>query len=673
LITGKGTARNSTRTTALLLGGSFLAAHLLFLVFPVVLESWNARVIDQFLTLRNASQRFQPQYDDAIVHADINNSSLQEMGEFYLNRAHFARAVRNLGQLSVSAQLYDFIFAFPQEPNADEALIQAVSAAGNAYFGVAFFLSPDEAAAGSSGGANPAADEYLNSTAWSITAEGNAGARYGSNPLMTFPELAAKSRGLGSLSIDPDPDGVIRHFPLLVRYGKAFYPSLPLRVICDYLAVIPERVFLDPGKSLTLRGARRPGGDAHDIVIPIDERGYFRINFVGPWERLKHYNFSRVYQASGDRDEMDILRQELSGKIVVVSDVSANSRDIGPVPTDSKFPLSGLAANVMNNVLTGSFLRELTALQTFAIDILLLAAVLGFALKLRPLGFSLSVAGLIAAYLALAVGSFLYFQIIFNLVRPLLMLAFAITSTQAYRYIVEEREKNFLSRTFQAYFPPKVVQRIMANPQLIASAGERKELTIMFSDLAGFTRLSSQLSPDRIRTLLNEYFEAMTDIAFEYEGTVDKFMGDGLMVFFGDPEPQPDHALRCVRMAIDMQRRIGELGVQWTQRGETAVQARIGINTGVVVVGNMGSERRLSYTVLGSEVNLAQRFEANAPLGGILISARTNELLDGNFPTRPVKVQVKGYDEMIEAFVVEAGNGSTVGAVYDRTTKYARS
>jgi adenylate cyclase len=171
----------------------------------------------------------------------------------------------------------------------------------------------------------------------------------------------------------------------------------------------------------------------------------------------------------------------------------------------------------------------------------------------------------------------------------------------------------------------------MANPQLIASAGERKELTIMFSDLSGFTRMSSRLSPDHIKALLNEYFEAMVEIAFHYEGTVDKFMGDGLMIFFGDPEPQPDHAVRCVRMAIDMQKRIRELDLKWQQSGQPPIQARIGINTGVVVVGNMGSERRLSYTVLGSDVNLAQRFEANAPVGGILISKRTNQLLGGEF------------------------------------------
>ena len=175
----------------------------------------------------------------------------------------------------------------------------------------------------------------------------------------------------------------------------------------------------------------------------------------------------------------------------------------------------------------------------------------------------------------------------------------------------------------------------------------------MFSDVAGFTKRSSTMAPDQIRKMLNEYFEAMTDIVFRYEGTVDKFMGDGLMVFFGDPEPQPDHAERCVRMAVDMQKKIREIGESWPRHGDQPLQIRIGINTGVVVVGNIGSARRLSYTVLGSEVNLAQRLESSAPVGGILISSRTHGLLNGAVPTRPAgQFKVKGFDEPVDGYEV---------------------
>ena len=640
--------RHQHRSTALLLGLSYLLAHLPFLLLPGVFESWNAQVFDQLFSFRASSARFQPPYDDRIVHVDINNASLKQIGRFYLDRAHYARGVRNLGQMGVAAQAYDFVFAAPQSDSEDQALIQAASGASNAYFGVAFRLAgrPDPAS-----GDQPDVDAYLARTAWRIQIAGDAkspGLRFGVAPLATFPALAEAAHALGSLTIEPDADGVIRRMPLLLRYNDAFYPSLPLRVMCDYLHVAADHVVLRPGASITLLRSPEP-----DIVIPIDAGGHYRINFIGAWDRMKHFNFSDVYRASEDRDEMDLFRQDLSGRIVIVADVSANSRDVGSVPTDREFPLSGLLANVMHNILTRSFLHELTFTEALAVDLLLLAAVYVFGLRLRPIPFAASVAVLMSVYLGAVTLSFLYAQIMVPVVRPVLMLALAVTFNVGYRYVVEEQDKAFVRRTFEAYFPSKVVKRIIANPQLIAGAGERKELTILFSDIVGFTKRSSTLPPDRIQAFLNEYFEAMIDIVFKYEGTVDKFMGDGMMVFCGDPEPQPDHATRCVRMAIDMQLRIRELSGMWEEKGETPLQVRIGINTGVVVVGNMGSARRLSYTVLGADVNLAQRFESNAPVGGILISQRTKDLLDSSIATRSAgKIHVKGLDEPFDAYEV---------------------
>ncbi len=193
----------------------------------------------------------------------------------------------------------------------------------------------------------------------------------------------------------------------------------------------------------------------------------------------------------------------------------------------------------------------------------------------------------------------------------------------------------------------------MANPELITAGGQKKELTILFSDIKSFTTYSSTMKPDEIQKLLNEYFGAMVDIVFKHEGTVDKFIGDGLMVFFGDPEPQADHALRGVLAAIEMQKKTRALKKRWEAEGKFPIRIRVGINTGPVVVGNMGSERRLSYTVLGANVNLAQRLEASAPVEGIMISRRTHELVRDHIRTNPLEpVKVKGIDEPIEVWEV---------------------
>jgi adenylate cyclase len=233
------------------------------------------------------------------------------------------------------------------------------------------------------------------------------------------------------------------------------------------------------------------------------------------------------------------------------------------------------------------------------------------------------------------------------------MSVFAIGSIVIYRYVHEEKEKEALRRSFEAYFPPLIVEKIMANPDMIASGGQKKELTILFSDIRNFTGYSSSMTPDHVQSLLNEYFEAMTEIVFKYEGTVDKFIGDGLMVFFGDPVPQPDHAIRCVRAAIDMQKKVNEIKKKWVKSGDLPIEIRIGISTGMVIVGNMGSSKRLSYTVLGSDVNLAQRLESNAPTGGILISERTHELIEGLIPTGPQKeIRAKGFDDPVCAYEI---------------------
>ena len=176
------------------------------------------------------------------------------------------------------------------------------------------------------------------------------------------------------------------------------------------------------------------------------------------------------------------------------------------------------------------------------------------------------------------------------------------------------------------------------------------------------------MTPEHIQRSLNEYFGAMTDIVFRYQGTVDKFIGDGLMVFFGDPDPQPDHALRCVQAAIEMQTRVRELKAKWETEGGLPIQIRIGINTGTVAVGNMGSARRLSYTVLGSAVNLAQRLEANAPVGGILISRHTYELVKDQVRTRPLgQIQVKGLTEFIDVYEMLVDT-QAIGFPQDDTT-----
>ncbi|HEY6951717.1 MAG TPA: adenylate/guanylate cyclase domain-containing protein [Bacteroidota bacterium] len=642
------------KATVILIVASFVSSYLLFWLFPNIFEPWNAQAVDQLFVFRSHSKSLQPAYDSTVVHVDLSDASMEKLGSFYPSRFHFGQVTKNLGEMGVAAQIWDFIFAARSaNPEEDSAFIEGTRQAGNVYYGVAFELLERK------GPQNPGRVSkdrlaYLDTTKWNVVVDGKADDFYtGVRPLTTFTRLASASRGVGFLSIKFDRDGAFRRAPLLVRYENGFYPSLPFRAVCDYLGVPPENIVVRPRRSVTLKDAHRPGQQPHDIVIPIDEYGQMIINFVGPWERMRHIDFTDVYRASDSRADLEDMSDELRGTFVVVSQVSTGSSDIAPVPTDNNFPLSGLHANVANTILTENFLTEPSAFQLFLADFLLALVAFLLAYRLPSRWLSAAAISLVLLYGAAAAVLFLYGNIILNVIRPSMIIVIGIFSTLAYRYINEEKEKMSLRRSFEAYFPPSVVRKIMANPDMITAAGQKKELTIMFTDIKSFTTYSSTMAPDQIQKMLNEYFGAMVDIVFKYEGTVDKFIGDGLMVFFGDPEPQPDHAVRCVRAAIEMQLKCRELKLRWEKEGLFPLRVRVGINSGPVVVGNMGSSRRLSYTALGSDVNLAQRLESNAPVEGILISHRTNDLLAGQIRTIPHDpILVKGLTEPVLVYEV---------------------
>jgi adenylate cyclase len=630
----------------------FFVVHLLSWLLPNVFDPWNAQTVDQLFVFRSNIASLAPAYDTTIVHVDLGDNSIKQLPNFYLNRSHYAQVVRNLGEMGVAAQIWDYVFPARSNPEEDSLFIRGTAFARKVYYGLAFELGagplPEEKTF-------PEIKEYLDQTKWNVKVDGDVSDFYGaSKALITFPELARAGAGLGYLSIRFDRDGVFRRVPLLVRYAGAFYPSFPFRCMCDYLSVPPENIIVRPGKDVTLKNAKRPGGPPHDIVIPIDRHGNMVINYVGSWERMRHIDFATVLRLSDDRDEMETFSESIfKGSIAVVSQTSTGSSDVGPVPTDNNFPLSGLHANVLHTILTENFLTEFTDFQMLFVELLLLVTVLVFAFTLSSRGLRYGTALLLIGYLAGSALLFLYANVIVNIIRPSLMIVGSVFTIIAYRYINEEKEKESLRRSFEAYFPPSVVKRIMANPEMIYAAGQKKELTIMFSDIKSFTTYSSTMSPEAIQKSLDEYFGAMVDIVFKYEGTVDKFIGDGLMVFYGDPEPQADHALRCVKAAIEMQIKCRELKTKWAAEGKFPLKIRIGINTGPVVVGNMGSSRRLSYTVLGSVVNLTQRLEANAPVEGIMISARTYEFVKDHVATKPLEpIKVKGLDQPIPVYEV---------------------
>ena len=652
------------RTPLVLLLTAFIAAHLCFWLLPNVFETWNSQTVDQLFILRSRSQTLRPAYDSTVVHVDFNNTSIERLKNLYLNRLHFAQLVRNLKSMQVAAQVYDFIFAAKIHEQEDHELIEAAKDADNTYFGLALELRE----AGERAKPKKVASKgrsYVMQTKWDVPDASDGGQLFvGENPLATYAELAHASRGLGSLSVKFDPDGVLRRVPLLVRYEDSFYPLLPLLVVCDYLGVPPENVILKPGRSIILKGAKKPGSDPRDITIPIDRQGDMIVNFIGPWERMDHYNFADILRASDDRDELEIWAEELQGKIAVISDVSTGSTDVGPVPTDANFPLSGVHANVIHSILNESFLKELSDQQMLLIEVLLLTVLFLLSIRFSSLAFSIGTGLLTAAYIAAVMVSFFYGQVILNIVRPMLMIGMAMTAILVYRYILEEKEKmeglrqrDFIRDTFGRYLSNEVVEALLGSPEGLKMSGEKREVTFLVSDLRGFTALTSRLSPHEVIEIMNRYFEHMVDVIVRYQGTVNEFLGDGILAFFGAPLSADDDAERAVACAVEMQNALLTVNAEQRRLQLPELAMGIGINTGEVVVGNIGSEQRASYGAVGTPINAAYRIESFTIGGQILISPTTHDRISTDLKIQGTKeVKFKGLDAPVALYDI-AGIG----------------
>jgi adenylate cyclase len=223
----------------------------------------------------------------------------------------------------------------------------------------------------------------------------------------------------------------------------------------------------------------------------------------------------------------------------------------------------------------------------------------------------------------------------------------------AYQRYLEGQKRRVVQEMFGRYVSPQVVEHLIRNPDMANPSGRKERLTVFFSDLRGFTALSETMEPQEVQGVLNEYFTEMTRILFEHRGTLDKFMGDALMAFFGNPEPQPDHAQRAVRMAIEMQQAVARLNQAWSRVGRPTIGVGMGIQTGEVTVGNLGSAQFLDYTVIGDTVNLACRLQEHARAGEILIAQATYDEVRGAVKAERLEpMRFKGKSEPVQVYRV---------------------
>jgi adenylate cyclase len=385
--------------------------------------------------------------------------------------------------------------------------------------------------------------------------------------------------------------------------------------------------------------------------VPITRDGDIVLDWHGALEQKTYpaYSIGAVLRSYTEmqKGERPLLDPALfKDKIVFVATTAAGTYDLRVTPLSPFTPGVVIQMTALDNLLRGQAM-ESAPHWAFVLTTLLLCVgtAWAFALVQRQALKFLLIAGLAIAYYGLVVHAFRSHGVWMELVFPegALALTYAVSATV--EYLTEGRQRRVLRAVFDKYMAAEVVDEIMRNPAGIKLGGEKKELTIFFSDVAGFTTISEKLDPEDLVILLNHYLTAMTDIILRHRGNVNKYLGDGIMAIFGAPRGEPNHASLACYAALENQSALARLREEWKAQGHPEVIARIGINSGPLVVGNVGSQVRMEYTVMGDSVNLASRLEGANKFYDtlILLGPRTYELAKPDIEAREVDMlRVKG-------------------------------
>jgi adenylate cyclase len=627
-----------------------------------------------------------------VVIAAIDEKSLSELGRWPWSRAIIANLVNTLKQNGAKAVGFDVVFSEPdnqawqksladfsreaariglaekrlsmllqnesRKADMDSTLAEAIKKSDNITLGYFFHTVKENAP--------HLTEEDIRQAAEKISVSKYPAVQYRSKPdtsrliaayavVPNISTISDAAQGSGYFNAFPDSDGVLRWAPLAIRFRDDLYASLSVSLLMQYLDW--------PMLTITVGETGVEGIKIGDLGIPVEESGRMLINYLGPGKTFPHYSISDILKGR-------IGQELLKDKIVLVGATATGIYDLRVTPYSAVFPGVEVHANIIDNLLHGDFIRRPGWAGLLDIGtIVLLGLIASFLLvRTRAIHGLLLALAIIGSYISLNCYLFSRYNLWLNLLYPVISISMVYLGITICKYVTEEREKKKIRNAFQFYLTSSVITEMLKDPSKLKLGGDKKDLSVLFSDIRGFTTISEKMNPEELVHLLNEYLTAMTNIVFQYDGLLDKYMGDAIMAVFGAPLNQPDHAERACRTALDMIRELRELQLKWKAEGRPHLDIGIGINSGDMVVGNMGSEMRFDYTVMGDSVNLGSRLEGiNKEYGtNIVISEYTYIRIKDRFICRELdSVKVKGKYQPVKIYELLAeGNSSDAAGPY---------
>ena len=550
-----------------------------------LLGSWSARISDRFFLTHPS--------DSSIVVVAIDDASIGQLGRWPWPRQVHADLINKLTADGARVVGYDVNFPEASNVTDDQALADALKIAGNVVLPV---------------------ELQLQMTGFGLSYDPN-------HVLSPISLIASNAAATGHTNILPDADGVARRVPLEV--GAPDHSTIP--------AFVTQIAQLD-------------GLEGNLAEAPLDGSRNLKVNFP-----------NAPFKAFRTVSAVDVVRGKIdpsvfAGKVVFVGSTAADLHDSLLVPTSLGLPMPGIEihASALDTILSRQWLQSVPV-WILALLILFYAFVAGFAathMRARE-----SVLCVIVVWIVYVFCAFALFDRgwITDLVWPTLALFVSYGAVTLERRVTIDRQRRELKTAFSRYVSQSVVESILRDPKRLKLGGERRRMSVLFSDIRGFTTISEGMSPEDLVHVLNIYLNRMTNIVFEHQGVLDKYIGDAVMAFWNAPLDQPSHALQAVKTALDWQRALEEMNAS-KAFGEVQIHIGAGVNTGDMVVGNVGGDARFDYTVIGDNVNLGSRLEGLTKEYGVhvIVSEATMKELGDEILTRKLdKVAVKGKKEPV--------------------------
>ena len=593
----------------------------LYVSNPGFIQTLQLKTFDYLIT------SLEPKKSDEIVLVEFGEKSVQEYGQWPFDRRDIAATIERLRSAGAGAIVVPILFSEKDRAGGDADLAKSIAAGGVviSQTPTAQRKTPDAVRRGfASIGDDP--------NSWVYSWNGAI------SPLRSFADVA---EGVGVLAATPERDGVVRRLPMLVRIGDALYPSLVLETL---RAVAGDPSYQIKTGQAGVEAVRIPQFPA----ISTDERGRIWTTWNTSFERV---------------EATELVPEKVKDKIVVLGLTIEGVGGIIATPVGEKWAHE-IQANALQTVIDGTSISRLP--ESKLLEIILLVILLGTLLILVPrISVFWTVPVLVTFLFSIAGGSYYMFVNYLQLWDPsyIIFSCAAIFFHLTYNnFARENRLKLQIKKQFGTYLSPALVEKLQKNPELLRLGGETRELSIMFTDVRGFTTISEHYGSNvqGLTEIMNRYMTAMTKKILDNNGTLDKYIGDAQMAFWNAPLDDRDHAKHAVKTALEMLGDLDRFNAEIANEGIPAFGMGLGINTGSVVVGNMGSSQRFDYTCLGDSVNLASRLEGQSKPYHVkmIIGERTAELLDGAYPLAELDcIAVKGKTKGVKIYTIVNGTG----------------